>query len=149
MISIKDMNKAAVLAALYNAACPQGMGFLNYDPKPMTIEEAEQLRSLRFDYLRGRVMKISLQKDEVDTSGYDRDNGLGNGELVIKSIKAGFPPDNEITREIHAGGKEAAAKLARLCMEEPTTIQGGIINLGLSNVKDKLAPAVDKALKGA
>jgi hypothetical protein len=34
-IDLKGLNKAAVLAALYNASKPQGMGFLQYDPTPM------------------------------------------------------------------------------------------------------------------
>ncbi len=43
MISINGLDKAAVLAALYNASRPQGMGFMHYDPKPMEVEEARTL----------------------------------------------------------------------------------------------------------
>ena len=41
MISIEGLDKSKVLAALYNASRPQGMGFMQYDPNPMTEEEAE------------------------------------------------------------------------------------------------------------
>lgn len=39
-ISLVNVDKAAYLAALYNASQPQGMGFMHYDPTPMTREQA-------------------------------------------------------------------------------------------------------------
>ena len=68
-----------MLAALYNASKPQGMGFVHYDPKPMTRQEAEALleQGTYFDYLKGRVMKVKLSGDELNEWGYDRDNGQG------------------------------------------------------------------------
>ena len=53
-MNIQGLDKAAVLAALYNRARPQGMGFLHYDPKPMTVEEAQKIiwgGDGYFDYL--------------------------------------------------------------------------------------------------
>ena len=41
MISIVGLDKAEVLAALYNAAVPLGLGFLHYDKRPMTAQEAK------------------------------------------------------------------------------------------------------------
>lgn len=89
-ISIKGLNKAAVLAALYNHAKPLGMGFLHFTPEPMTLEEAGQLlkKGMRFDYLKGRVMKIDLDKDEMRTDFYDRDNG--NGQAIFALKEAGL-----------------------------------------------------------
>jgi len=90
-ISIKGLNKAAVLAALYNASKPQGMGFMRYDSKPMTSDEAQKLLDADprqyFDYLKGRVMKIGLSKDEVDTWGYNRDNGENAAEKAIETLQ--------------------------------------------------------------
>ena len=65
--------------ALYNAARPQGMGFLHYTPEPMTHEEATQLLEEKtyFDYVKGRVMKMDLAGDVLDPTLYDRDNGYG------------------------------------------------------------------------
>lgn len=40
MINIKGLNKAKVLAALYNASKPLGLGILQYDPKDMSEKEA-------------------------------------------------------------------------------------------------------------
>ena len=88
IINISKKNKAEVLAALYNYSHPQGMGFLQYDPNPMTVEEAEELLRTEtyFDYVKGRVMKVNLKGDTLDTWGYDRDNGDGAAKIVIDSL---------------------------------------------------------------
>jgi len=86
MIDLKDKDKAEVLAKLYNASRPLGMGFFHYDPKPMTVEEAQALLDsgeAYFDYLKGRVMNISLAGDELDPWLYDRDNGEGAAERAL------------------------------------------------------------------
>jgi len=89
MISIKGLDKAEVLAALYNRARPQGMGFLQWTPQDMSIEEAKETLQYGpyFDYVQGRVMKVDLSKDEFDSSLYDRDNGLGAAEMVIARLR--------------------------------------------------------------
>lgn len=88
IINLKDTNKAKVLAALYNNAKPQGMGFLHFDVTPMTEEEAEEILKLQthFDYLKGRVMKVDLSGDYFDSWLYDRDNGDGSAEQALKNI---------------------------------------------------------------
>lgn len=40
MIDISRFDKAEVLKALYDNARAQGMGWLQYDPAPMPLEEA-------------------------------------------------------------------------------------------------------------
>jgi len=40
MINLAEYNKAEVLAALYNCSKPQGLGFLHFNPEPMTRDEA-------------------------------------------------------------------------------------------------------------
>ncbi len=89
MINIKGLNKADVLAALYNASHPQGLGALYYEPKDMTREEAQILiaKGLRFEYLKGRVMKTDLTNDEFDPWLYDRDNGPGTAERAISALR--------------------------------------------------------------
>lgn len=76
-IVIKGIDKPSVLAALYNRAKPLGMGFLHYTPEPMTRTEAAELLKKfdYFDYLKGRVMKVDLRGDAIETRLYDRDNG--------------------------------------------------------------------------
>lgn len=85
-LPIKD--KPAVLAALYNASRPLGMGALHYTPEPMTAEEAAALleKYTYFDYLQGRVMKVDLSKDDFNPALYDRDNGPGAAAAAIEGI---------------------------------------------------------------
>ena len=87
LIDISTKDRAAVLAALYNASKPQGMGFMHFDPTPMTVGEAEQLLSQTnyFDYLKGRVMKLDFSDNHIRTGGYNRDNGVGAAERAIGS----------------------------------------------------------------
>lgn len=88
MIDISKLNKAQVLAALYNASHPQGMGILHFDPAPMEEAEAAELlkHQTYFDYLKGRVMKVELSGDMLDPWGYDRDNGEGAAQQVISGL---------------------------------------------------------------
>ncbi len=84
-IDISKMNKAEVLMKLYNAARPLGLGHLHYTPDDMTIEEAHELlkEQTYFDYLNGRVMKVDLSGDILDTWLYDRDNGPGAAKRAL------------------------------------------------------------------
>jgi len=85
-IDLTDMNKAEVLAKLYNNSKPQGIGFLQHNPEEMTTKEAQALLDsgqTYFDYLKGRVMKIDLKGDELRTWLYDRDNGQGAAALAL------------------------------------------------------------------
>lgn len=101
MINIAGLDKAEVLAALYNASRPLGMGVLHFDPKPMTKEEAQSFldgtgkttepsrsREPYFDYLKGRVMKVNLAGDEFEEWAYDRDNGPGAAARALAPLLA-------------------------------------------------------------
>lgn len=89
LIDISKFDKADVLRVLYNNSKPQGLGFLQFDPKPMLKEEAAKLleTTTYFDYLKGRVMKIDLSGDELNPVLYDRDNGKGAAKAAIDSLK--------------------------------------------------------------
>jgi len=89
-IDISKMDKAEVLAALYNASRPLGMGMLHYTPEEMDVEEARGLLASqqRFDYLKGRVMKVNLSKDNLPVALYDRDNGDGAAARTLENVKA-------------------------------------------------------------
>lgn len=90
-MNIQGLNKAAVLAALYNASSPKGKGLAQYNPNPMTLEEARTILDTsshqRFNYLKGRALKIRLADDEVDTQQYNRNNGEGAAEKAIESLQ--------------------------------------------------------------
>jgi len=89
MVLIAGLSKAQVLKAAHDASKPQGMGFMHFDPNGLSIEECEKALTQGdyFDYLQGRVMKISLAGDEVDPWGYDRDNGKGAFQRVVDSLR--------------------------------------------------------------
>lgn len=87
-MNIKGLDKAVILAALYNNSRPQGViaavvGFR----RPMTVDEARvHLESRhKFDYLNGRVLKVDLDEDDLFLALYDRDNGQGSGEAAIRA----------------------------------------------------------------
>lgn len=92
-LNIKGLDKAELLAALFNASKAQGLSFLDTGHnKKMTPEEAAvelQLRSTTYiGYLNGRVMKVDVGGDEMETWAYDRDNGEGAAERVVKALRA-------------------------------------------------------------
>ena len=150
-ISIQGLNKAAVLAALYNASKPQGMGFMHYDAKPMTTEEAQQLLDSDpcqyFDYLKGRVMKIGLSKEEdVNTWGYNRDNGENAAEKVIETLRQSGDVNAESIKQTHAKNTLAAGIDVEQRLDDESRMEGGNLHLGLSDVKEHLGPAVRKVV---
>ena len=92
-IKIGNLHKGKVLAALYNASKPQGMGMLQYDPTPMTDDEADTIICLNpgqyFDYLKGRIMKVDLSGNILNPWLYDRDNGEGAAARALAELLEG------------------------------------------------------------
>ena len=89
MMDISKLNKAEVLAALYNRAQTQGMGIYQYQKGDMTREQAQEMLDsgkTYFDYVIGRVMKVDLSKDEMDTFLYNRDNGKDAAEKALQPL---------------------------------------------------------------
>lgn len=90
-VDISKLNKAAVLAALYNGSRQQGMGFMNArGGSGMTVEQAQDAidaQGTYFDYLYGRVLKIDLSEDDLYTGLYNRDNGQGAAERIIEELR--------------------------------------------------------------
>ena len=92
-IDIAGIDKAKLLAALFNASRPLGMGFLQSGARnTMTDVEAREILATGdgayFDYLHGRVMKIDLSSDKVRPALYDRDNGPGAVQAVVNTLRA-------------------------------------------------------------
>ena len=92
-MNISGLDKAEVLAALYNGSRQQGMGFMHArGAEGITVEQArEEIAnnpSMYFDYLHRRVMKIGLGRDELQTALYNRDNGPGAAERIIAELFA-------------------------------------------------------------
>ena len=90
MISIKGLDKAKVLKALYDHSHIQGYGFLQAVPDGyVTVEHCRELLSKHtyFDYLYGKVLKVDLSDDEFDERLYDRDCGLGMARRAINTLR--------------------------------------------------------------
>ena len=92
MVSIKGLDKAEVLLALYNASYIQGMmGFLaavdNYGIEDARKDIEEQGDDLYFDHLHGRVMKVDINGDEFDPQLFDKNNGEGSAEKAIEKLR--------------------------------------------------------------
>lgn len=93
-MDIKGIDKAELLAALYNASWQQGLGFLHSrGTAKMTKEQAQVeislcLDDLYFDYLHGRPLKIDLNGDTLETRLYNRDNGgEGAAEEIVYNLR--------------------------------------------------------------
>lgn len=94
-IDVSAIAPEKLLAGLYNSARQQGMGFLNpAGAQPMTEEDARRYLEANtykertyVDYLQGRVMKVEINGQTLDSALYDRDNGTGAAARVVKSLK--------------------------------------------------------------
>lgn len=115
-INLDDLDKAEVLAVLYNNSKPLGLGFMRYDPKPMTREEAQALLDggqTYFDYLNGRVMKIDLSGSDLNPWLYDRDNGLGAAERAISALRSTNQTNPELVQTTHDRNTRSSAEELR------------------------------------
>ena len=152
-ISLEGLNKAEVLAALFNASRPQGMGFFHYNPTPMTTKEAQDLlkRSTDFDYLQGRVMKVDLSGDSFDPWLYDRDNGEGAAAAAIASLQSTGDVNNEAIAKSHSdrtflSAVDTESRLGDTSGVTSDPSEGTVVfHLGLGDVAEELAPKVRKA----
>lgn len=150
-MNISGLDRAAVLATLYNRSRPQGAGFIQFNPKPMAVEEAREILDkgfLYFDYLKGRVMKIDLSEDEVNTWGFNRDNGPNAAEEAIEELHKSGKPNTPAIEKAHGESTLAAAKEAEKEMEKKSGFTGPAeYYLGLSDLAPQIAPKVKEILK--
>jgi len=90
-VDISGLPKLSVLAALYARAKVQGMGQFHYVPGPLPMADAKELwtsnASKKFDYVKGRVMKVDLSGDSFDPWLYDRDNGENAARDCIAALR--------------------------------------------------------------
>jgi hypothetical protein len=96
MINIKGIDKAELIAALYNGTPALGLGVL-HDIGTMSVEKAREVVAvcekeyggrLRFDYLLGHPLKCDVTSDEFEEVGYDRDAGRGAAALIVANLHA-------------------------------------------------------------
>lgn len=112
-MNIQGLELSSVLAALYNAASSGGLALHEYDPAPMSIDEADGLLKQYgsrpyFDYIRGRSMKIGLMGEDVNTKWYNVYNGAEAAEHAITILReTGNPADPRIVAIGVAGTQKA------------------------------------------
>ncbi len=88
-VSIKNLDKAVVLAALYNAAKPI-YEYMRVKPETMSPEEARLFlknKTVVFGEFIGRILKIKLDTDVIHTEGYDAANGAGKARQAIEQAR--------------------------------------------------------------
>lgn len=91
-ISIKGIDKARLLAELYNNSGSLGNGWIHAKAGDMTIEQARDIladmASPVFEYLNGRPLKVDLSGDWLETIYYDHWNkDPGAGERIVKGLR--------------------------------------------------------------
>lgn len=116
LVGISGLDKVDVLIALWKNSKMQGMSFLGHQGE-MTRESAQQYindirvpdflewdsslndfverEQIYFDYLNGKVMKIDIALDTIDTRSYDRDNGKGAAQSAINKLRNKLKGDNK------------------------------------------------------
>lgn len=95
VIDISNKNRADVLAALYNASTPVGMGFAQYNPREWTREIAEYYfenyvepkedGTIFFKYIMGRPVTCTFVGDLVYVGAYNYENEPGLAQRAIST----------------------------------------------------------------
>jgi len=90
-VNIQGLKKSEVFRVLYNAAKGQNRAVLGQDGLEVTAERAKQIveKESRTNFERWGVkdLYINISKDVLDLSGYNKINGSGLGERVIKVLR--------------------------------------------------------------
>jgi hypothetical protein len=90
VIDISGLDKVEVLRALYAKSKVLDMGRLAFVSGDLDYSEAKEILECQrgyVDYLKGRVMKVDLSRDTLSTRMFNRDNGDGAAEAVIKNLR--------------------------------------------------------------
>jgi hypothetical protein len=105
IVDISGLDKAAVLAALFNRAgapLPGSAAMLHYTPAPMSVEEARAIIEkdlarpgnwtgiIFYGYLEGRCLKIDITGDTFNSWLYDREYGPGAAQRAIDELRGGY-----------------------------------------------------------
>lgn len=164
MVNIAGLDKAAVLATLFNASAPGGMGFFQaqHGPSVMTTEDARQLiedggsaesgiyhGNLSYDYLFGRPLKINLEGDEFDPWGFDRDNGgTGTAQRLIEKLRETSQVDSpELSEHRHQLLDERSAGLKEFVRTPSGFREDGSYLMGGDDVAEDLTRQHDEQVK--
>lgn len=93
VIDISNKDKMEVLAALYNASIPIGMGFYQYNPMPWTKEIAsvyfqkyaqlDENKKVSIKWILGRPINCQFINDLIYVAGYNNYNESNLAQRVI------------------------------------------------------------------
>jgi len=91
-VDTRGLDKAEVLAALFNASSPKAVQQPGDPPWPavMTVDDAraELARGTVIEYIWGRPLKVNLSSDDgFYPTWYNRANGPGAAEEAIDAIR--------------------------------------------------------------
>lgn len=95
-LDITGIDRAELLAALFNGTSPLGMGaFRPSAHEPMTVEQAREVvqayggaKNLHFDYVRGRSIKVWFLGNTLSRVDlYDRDAGIGKCSEIVQQLR--------------------------------------------------------------
>lgn len=95
LIDISGVDRAELLATLYNGAQPFGFGTHQFEDRDMTQDEAQALLDggkLEFDYHKGRLLKVKFTGGQIDDWGYDKTYGAGVVQRVVENLRASHRP---------------------------------------------------------
>lgn len=109
MIQIGNLSKASILASLYNASSPIGVGFVGAINGPVTMDDVsardyinQRGGNLKFDYVYGRPIKVDLTGDSFDPRLYDRRNGgVGVARRIVEKLRKSNEVSSSYTHAIH------------------------------------------------
>lgn len=98
LIDITGIDKAELLAGLFNASQQIGMGFLDERGKDdITPRQAKRIiddrletfgfKAYYFDYLHGRFLKVGIGGDSFNPAAFNRVNGERAAEFVVQGLR--------------------------------------------------------------
>jgi len=134
-VDTAGLEREAVLAALYNAAAPRGLGFTHYDPRPMDGAWAHRVinergndlmhvlhklnphtfpvprgrTTLAFDYVYGRPLKVMLVNPKVDVTRYNEIHAEGLAQTVLDILRDTHDPAHTDIMTLHHSNLRTAA----------------------------------------
>ncbi len=136
IVDTTGLEREPLLAALYNAAAPRGLGFTHYDPRPMDATWAHRVINergndllhvmhklnphtfpvprprvtLAFDYVYGRPLKVMPVNPRVDVTRYNEIHAEGLAQTVIGILRDTGDPMHEDIMTLHQAGLRKAAQ---------------------------------------
>lgn len=126
MVSIKGLDKARVLKALYdNSHIPSGSTKKD-TPGKVTVERFRDALEWAhyFDFTYGRWMKVDVSGDEFDERMYDAECGEGAAQRAVDSVRREQERKNEAQEE--AGQKDGGAKKEKSTAEKAERVKKAV-----------------------